>query len=181
MDTNKLKFTKLQAEIFGFLCENIGNEINQSFLAKNLGVSSTAVAKALVYLEKNKIILVKRDKLMNLNIIQLNRENSQAVHLKRVENLKAIYESGIIESLEEDFPGSTIILFGSYSKGEDTIKSDIDLAVIGNKEKNLDLSKFEKVLKKEIIINFYHSFKEINKELKESLCNGVVLSGGIEL
>lgn len=181
MDTNKLRFTKLQSAIFHFLCENTGKDINQSFIAKNLGVSSTAVAKALVYLEKNKLILVKSDRLMNLNIIQINRENSLAVHLKRVENIKAIYESGILEKLEEDFPGSTIILFGSYSKGEDTIKSDIDLAIIGNKEKQLNLTKFEESLKREIIINFYPSFKEINKELKESLCNGIVLSGGIEL
>jgi predicted nucleotidyltransferase len=181
MDTNKIKFTKLQADIFRFLCENVGNEINQSSLAKNLDVSSTAVAKALGYLEVKRIILVKRDKLMNLNLIQLNRENSKIVHLKRVENIMAIYESGIIEELEESLPGSTIILFGSYSKGEDTIKSDIDLAIIGSKEKQLNLSNFEKFLKREIIINFYSSFKDIKKELKESLCNGIIFSGGIEL
>ncbi|MFA6022740.1 MAG: nucleotidyltransferase domain-containing protein [Candidatus Pacearchaeota archaeon] len=181
METNKLKFTRLQAEIFGFLCENVGNEINQSLIAKKLGVSSTAVAKALVYIEKNKVITIKKNKLMNLNIIQLNRENYLAVQLKQVENLKAIYESGILEKLEQDFPGSTIILFGSYSKGEDTFKSDIDLAVIGEKEKQLNLSKFEEILKKEIIINFYPSFAKIHKELKENLCNGIVLYGGIEL
>ena len=181
MDTNKLKFTRLQAELFGFLCENVGRETNQSFLAKNLRVSSTAIAKALVYLEKNNLVSIKKDKLMNLNLIQLNRENSRVVYLKRVENLRAIYESGLIEYLEEAFLGSTLVLFGSYSKGEDTIKSDIDLAIIGCKEKKLSLSQFEEFLKKEVIINFYSSFKEINKELKESSCNGIVLSGGIEL
>jgi len=181
MDTNKLKFTRLQSEIFRFLCENVGEEVNQSLIAKNLKVSSTAVAKALKYLEKEKIVLVKKDKLMNLNLIQLNRENSLGVQLKRVENLKAVYESGIVEKLEESFPGRTIILFGSYSKGEDTIKSDIDFAVIGAKEKQINLSKFEEILKREVIINFYPHFKEINKELRESLCNGIVISGGIEL
>lgn len=181
MDTNKLKFTKLQSEIFDFLCENLGNETNQSLIAKELKVSSTAIAKSLGYMEKNKLIIVSKDKLMNLNIIQLNRENSRAMQLKRVVNLKAIYESGILEELEENFPGCAIILFGSYSKGEDTAKSDIDLAIIGGKEKQMDLSKFENLLKKEIIINFYSSFKEIHKQLRESLCNGIVLFGGIEL
>ena len=118
---------------------------------------------------------------MNLNIIQLNRENLRAVQLKRVENLRAIYESGILEKLEEDFAGSTIILFGSYSKGEDTNKSDIDIAVIGRKDKIIDLLVYEKFLKKEIIINFYPSFKEIHKNLRENIFNGIVLSGGIEL
>ena len=74
--------------------------------------------------------------------------------LKRVQNLKSIYESGILEELENNFIGATIILFGSYSKGEDTIKSDIDIAVIGRKEKEINLSEFESCFKKEIVINF---------------------------
>ncbi|HLD55761.1 MAG TPA: nucleotidyltransferase domain-containing protein [Candidatus Nanoarchaeia archaeon] len=181
MKTIKLKLTRLQSEIFNFLCENVGNETNQSFIAKKLNVSSTAIAKALKDLEKEKLVLIKKDKLMNLNIIQLNRENFRTMQLKRVNNLKSFYESELLEKLEDSFPGATIILFGSYSKGEDTIKSDIDLAIISKKEKNLELSKFEEILKRKIIINFYSSPKEIHKELKESLCNGIVLSGGIEL
>jgi len=181
METIKLKFTPLQADIFRFLCENVGYETNQSLVAKKLDVSSTGVAKALKSLERNELIAVKRNKLMNLNIIQLNRENPRAVQLKRVENLRAIYESGILEKLEEDFAGATIILFGSYSKGEDTNKSDIDIAVIGRKDKIIDLLVYEKFLKKEIIINFYPSFKEIHKNLRENIFNGIVLSGGIEL
>src|SRR3989339_757244 len=108
MKTIKLKLTRLQSEIFNFLCENVGNETNQSFIAKKLNVSSTAIAKALKDLEKEKLVMSK-------------------------------------------------------------------------KEKNLELSKFEEILKRKIIINFYSSPKEIHKELKESLCNGIVLSGGIEL
>jgi predicted nucleotidyltransferase len=181
MDTNKLKFTRLQSEIFRFLCENIGNDLNQSLIAKSLGVSSTAIAKAIIPMEKSKLVVVSKNKLMNLNLIELNRENSLAVHLKRVDNIKAIYESEILEELEEAFPGCSIILFGSYSKGEDTAKSDIDLAIVGSKEKQIDLSRFERFLKKEIVINFYPSFREIQKELRESMCNGIVLSGGIEL
>ena len=181
METTQLKFTLLQADIFRFLCENVGREINQSLIAKELDVSSTGVAKALKSLERKEIITVKRNNLMNLNIIQINRENPRAVQLKRTENLKAIYESGILEKLEEDFIGGTIILFGSYSKGEDTFKSDIDLAIIGRKDKIIDLSTYEKFLKKEIIINFYPSFKEIHKNLRENIFNGIVLSGGVEL
>lgn len=181
METKKLNFTKLQAEIFRFLCENSGREFNQSEIAKELQVSSTAVSKALILLKKKGIADIKKNGEMNLSLIKLNRDNVFAVQLKRVENLKSIYESGIVEELEENFPSSTIILFGSYSKGEDTIKSDIDIAIIGKKEKHIDLSKFEKILKKEIILNFYASMKGIDKELRESLCNGIVLSGSIEL
>ena len=103
------------------------------------------------------------------------------MQIKRAENLKMIYESGLADFLEKELPGSTIILFGSYSRGEDTIRSDIDIAVIGRKEKHINLDDFEKKLERNISINFYASFKEIHKNLKENLFNGIVLFGGVEL
>lgn len=181
METKKLEMTKLQAKIFRFLCENSGEEINQSLLAKSLKVSPTAVSKSLIQLEKEELINVDRNKTMNLNKVSLNRENPLAIQLKRTENLSNLYKSRILEFLEENFPGTTLILFGSYSKGEDIKKSDIDLAIIGTKEKELDLTKFEKELNKEIIINFYPSIKMLEKELKENLFNGIVLYGGVEI
>ena len=92
-----------------------------------------------------------------------------------------IYELGLSDYLEEQFLGSTIILFGSYSKGEDTISSDIDIAIIGRKEKEIKLESFENIFQRKIIINFYPSFKEIHKHLKENILNGIILFGGVEL
>lgn len=181
METYKLKFTKLQREIFRLLCIKTGEKINQSQTAKLLKVSPTAIAKSLPKLEKENLITIERSKEMNLISITLNRENQRAIHLKRSENLRMLYETGFPEFIEEKHAGSTIILFGSYSKGEDTLKSDIDIAVIGSKVKQIEFKKFEKMLEKEIRINYYTSFKDINKELKENLFNGIVLSGGIEL
>jgi len=64
-----------------------------------------------------------------------------------------------------------VVLFGSYSKGEDIINSDIDIAVIGRKDKQIDLTIYEKKLEREININIYESFKSIHKNLKENLCH----------
>ena len=72
-------------------------------------------------------------------------------------------------------------MFGSYSKGDDTVHSDIDIAVIGRKEKEITLKKFEERFQRKIIINYYPSFKEIHKHLKENIFNGIILTGGIEL
>ena len=83
--------------------------------------------------------------------------------------------------MEKEFAGATIILFGSYSRGDDTTSSDIDIAVIGRKDKNIKLTDFDKDLERTIFINFYPSFKEIHKHLKENLFNGIVLAGGIEI
>ncbi|PIU89407.1 hypothetical protein COS64_00860 [archaeon CG06_land_8_20_14_3_00_37_11] len=103
------------------------------------------------------------------------------MQLKRADNLKKIYESSLADFLEKEFAGATIILFGSYSRGEDATTSDIDIAVIGRKEKTLNLTQFSRLLERKIIINYYDSWEKIHKHLKENLCNGITLAGGVEL
>ncbi len=180
METFKLKLSKLQLEIFRLLCVKTGEKLNQSMVAKLLGISSTGIAKSLPLLEKENLIHIKKDQKMNLTIIELNRDNKRTIQLKRVENLKMLYESEAVDFIEENNPGGTIVLFGSYGRGEDTIKSDIDIAIIGRKERKLNLGVYKKKLEKPININYYDSLNDINKELKENICNGIVLSGGIE-
>jgi len=183
----KLKWTRLQNEIIRFLCIKAGLIFNLREIARQLKVSPTAVSKSLDGLEKGGIISIERNKKMNLLDIELNRENSKTIDLKRVENLKLLYESGLSNLFLDEFPGGTIILFGSYSRGEDVLNknnegsSDIDLAIIGRKEKELDLSNFEKLLERKIIINFYDSWKSIHKHLKDNILNGILLQGGVDL
>lgn len=181
MDTYKLNFTRLQSEIFRFLCIKAETSLNQREMAKMLKVSPTAIAKSIKKLEKENLIRIKRSKTMNLTSIELNRNNQKTISLKRIENLRLIYEFELDEFLEEKFPGSTIILFGSYSQGEDTEKSDIDIAVIGSKEKELNLTKFSKLLERPIFIHYYKDFNKIDKNLKSNILNGIVLQGAIEL
>ncbi|MBS3066721.1 nucleotidyltransferase domain-containing protein [Candidatus Pacearchaeota archaeon] len=177
----KLEFTILQQEILRFLFLMAGKSFNAYNLSKYLDVSQTAVAKALPYIEKKGIIKISKDKESKRWSIELNRENKHVLNLKRAENLRVVYESRLVEFLSEKFPSSTLILFGSYSFGEDTFNSDIDIAIIGAKEKNIDLSEFNKKLKRIVSINFYKNFKEINKNLRENIFNGIILKGGIEL
>ena len=188
MDMYKVKWTRLQTEIFRFFCIKSGQILNLRKTAKSLKASPTAVSNALVELEKEKLLIVKKSKTMNLLSIEFNRDNKQTIELKRAENLKMIYQSGLSEFLFNKFPGCTIILFGSYSKGEDvwigeTIenRSDVDIAIIGTKEKKIDLTKFNKLLERTVFINFYKSWNDIHKHLKENILNGINLSGGIEL
>jgi len=180
MDIYKLKLTQLQLEIFRLLCVKT-NQLNQREIANFLKVSPTAINKSLKLLEKENLIKINKSKTMNLKLINLNRDSTKTIELKRIENLKLLYETNLLDFLEETFPGTTILLFGSYSKGEDTIKSDIDIAIINSKEKTINLEKFEKLLERNINLHFYNSFKEINKELKENLFSGILLVGAIEL
>lgn len=176
----KLELTTLQQEILRLLFVKVGTALNQRGIARRLGVSAPAVMKALPKLAEKDLINVKQDESKRW-AVELNRDNYRVIQLKRADNLRLIYESGLGDFLEKEFAGAAIVLFGSYSRGEDTVKSDIDIAVIGRKEKRVDTSAFSKLLERAININFYDSFNKIHKNLKESILNGIALGGNIEL
>ena len=179
MDTHKLNFTILELEIFSFLSIKAGEKLSKREIAKALKVSPTAVSNAVKNLTAKNMIKVEKTK--TINFTSFNRDNPKAVELKRVENLKQIYLSGLSDFLEEKLAGSTIILFGSYARGEDTKTSDLDIAVIGRKDKPLNLETFEKTLNRQININFYNSWKDIHIHLKNNILNGILLHGSVEL
>jgi len=180
MVINTLKFTSLQNKIFRILCIKAEQKLNQRELARIIKVTPSGIAKALKELEHSKLIKIDKSRSLNLSYICLNRDQ-KVLKLKQIENLKQIYESELTEYLEEKYPGTTIILFGSYMRGEDISTSDIDIAIIGSKGQLASMKKFEQKLERKININYYSSFKEIMKELKENLYNGIVLSGAITL
>lgn len=177
----RLKLTGLQQEILRLLSLKAGTALNQRQIANYLNVTPPAVMKALPLLEQEDLIKIQQDPETKRWSIELNRDNHQIRQLKRVENLNQMYLSGLADFLEKEFAGATIILFGSYSRGEDIVNSDIDIAVIGRKEKRAEVSTYEQLLERKININFYDSFSNIHKHLKENLCNGIVIIGGIEL
>src|SRR3989304_3560182 len=175
MDIDKLNWTRLQSNIFSLLCIRAGEGLSQREIAKLLKVSPTAVAKSLVTLKENDLVSV--EKVKNINFVRLNRDERKAIELKQVENIKNISLSGLSNYLKENLAGGNIILFGSYSKGEDVKSSDIDIAVVERKEKQLDLEKYEDVLNRKINVQFYDSWKNIHKHLKNNILNGIMLAG----
>ena len=184
----KSEFTLLQQEILRYLFVKAGMSFNARGLARPLERTQAGIIKALPELEKEGLVKIKKDKDSGRWSIELNRDNPKAVALKRVDNLRKIYWSGLVEFLEELFPGTTIILFGSHARGEDVWTneeeghtSDIDIAVIGTRGKEIELTSFEKMLERTIIINFYNSFKEIHKNLKNNILNGILLSGSVDI
>ncbi|HLC49816.1 MAG TPA: nucleotidyltransferase domain-containing protein [Candidatus Nanoarchaeia archaeon] len=177
----KLKLTILQQKILRLLFVKAGMSLNARGVARILEVSQPAVSKALPKLEEMNFINVKKDKDSKRLSIELNTENHKVLWLKRADNLKQLYDSGLVQFLYDSFPGSTVILFGSYAFGEDTSISDIDLAVVGSKPKEIDLAKFEKVLERAIIINYYNSFRDIDNHLLNNILNGITIKGAVEL
>lgn len=181
VNINKLQLTILQQEILRLLFIKVGKSLNQKQIADQLKVTAPAVMKAIPYLEKLGFLKMQQDKETKRWSIELNRDNHRVLQLKRADNLKQIYEAGFVDFLEKEFAGATILLFGSYSRGDDLFNSDIDIAIIGRKDKILDFTSYEKIFEREINIQCYESFRTIHKHLKENLCNGIVLIGGVEL
>ena len=113
----KVKWTQLQSEIFRFLCINAGKELSLRNIAKQLKKSPTAVSNALKGLVKEELVKIKKSESMNLLSIEFNRDSQNAINMKRVENLKLIYESGLVKLLQDSFPGGGLFFFGGILKG----------------------------------------------------------------
>lgn len=152
-----------------FLCIKAGASFNARRLSQYLNVSQTAIAKSLPLLEKEQLIKVEKDKESGRLAIELNKDNQKVTEFKRAENLKFIYESGLVSFLKQKFHNNEIIVFGLYSQGRDIISSDVNLAIIAPK-KTLNLNRFEKLLERDIHLDFYNSVKNIdNKILREGI------------
>lgn len=99
--------------------------------------------------------------------------------LLKQQNTVLILNLGCVKYIEDEIMPKSIVLYGSASIGEDDEESDIDL-FIESKEIDLDLSKFEKILNRKIHLFFKENFKDLSKELKNNIINGIVLSGFLE-
>jgi predicted nucleotidyltransferase len=181
MDIYKEEFTGLEKEILRFLFFNAGKPFNQRRISINLKVSPTAVSNSLKKIQKRGLIVVTKIKDSNTLEVNLRLDHKRITRMKRVENIRGIYSSGLLDFLSNIFPTATLVLFGSFSRGEDNFLSDIDIAIIGCEEKVVDLKAYENSFRKKISLQFYPSFKEVHTNLKESIINGIVLQGGLEL
>ena len=181
MDMYNIKWTRLQAGIFRLMCIRAGQNLSLRGIARLLKVSPTAISNALAELEKEGLIISRKSKEINLLSIGFNRDSSRATGIKRAENLRMIYESGLHDFLFNEFPGCAIVMFGSYSKGEDMADSDVDIAVIGSKGKDANTARFEKVLERKLSMSFYESWAGIHRNLRNNIAGGIILKGSVEM
>lgn len=144
-------------------------------LARMTGLNPNTISNIIKKIEQSG--LVETEKKKNIVEIRLNYENKQTNYLKRVYNLKEFYDSGVLEFLIKFDPRS-VVLMGSYSRGEDIEKSDIDIVFVGECDKKINLDKFEKILKKKIHLIIAKT-EEMSEEFFNNLINGIVVYGAI--
>lgn len=101
---------------------------------------------------------------------------------KKLFNIRLIFNSGLIEHLIKEYSNPAIVLFGSYSKGEDTETSDIDLYLESPKKETIKLNIFEEKLERKVQLFIFNSLSKIqNKELANNIINGITLNGHLEV
>ena len=159
-------------------------EISLNDLAKNVGISKTNANKIVTYLVKENFL--KKEILGKTWRISCNPAHKYNITLKIPFNLGQIYESRIIDKIMKKIPNAkSIILFGSCRKGDDTEKSDIDIAVEIVENTELEISKMGNLeqfgYRKNIPINLHiFSRNKIDLNLFSNIANGIVLSGFLE-
>ena len=143
-------------------------------ISRNIHLAPTSVKKHILTLLKQDIIIKKKELFIGYSA---NLENENFIFHKRINNQINIKTSGLLKYLIDNTHPETIILYGSYSRGEDREHSDIDLFILTKNSKQLNLEKFEKELKREIHIIIEKDSRNLNPNLRENLKNGFVIYG----
>lgn len=170
------ELTSNEREILEFFTEK-PDEIHIRGLSEEVGMPYPSVRKALKDLEEKGF--VESDKKSKMTFYSPADEKFRKA--KKMINLENLQSSGLIERLEKELRPEAVVLFGSYLEGRDSEDSDIDLAVIGGREKNLDIEEFEEKLGRQIQLTEIEDLKEENSEFRNTLANGLVLQGYLEV
>lgn len=150
-------------------------------ISRSIGIAHTSVKKNIKGMVKLGLIMESVEKKggRKFPIYKANIDNKTFKKYKIIFNISSILESNLIDFIEEKLAPKSIVLFGSYPRGEDVEDSDIDLFIECKNEK-LNLNGFEKKLCRKIEMHFNENFTSYSKELKNNIINGIVISGFLE-
>ena len=143
-------------------------------ISKRITLAPTSVRNHLAELLKQNLILKKKSK--PFDGFAANRENDDFIFYKRAYNLYSLKE--LSDFLVQSYYPKLIVLFGSYSKGEDIESSDIDIFILTKTKKDIELGIFEKKLKRKINLMMLDDFDKLDENIKKKIWNGITLYGG---
>jgi len=150
-------------------------------ISRSSRLAHTSVKKNLDMLVRLGLIIksIEKKGRREFPFYKANINNKNFKKYKIVYNILVLLESNLIDFIEEKLMPKSIVLFGSYLKGEDAKNSDIDL-FIECKNEEIDIRVFEKKLGRKVELHFKENFILYPKELKNNIINGIVLSGFLE-
>lgn len=159
-------------------------EISLNDLTKFAGISKTTANKIASQLARSGFL--KINAVGKVWRISCNQQHQFNTARKIPHNLELVYESGILQKILSIIPNArSIILFGSYRKGDDLDTSDLDIAVetLDDEEtKIIHIGAIPKLgYRRNVQVNLLKfSRSKIDLNLFSNLCNGIVLYGFLE-
>lgn len=163
------------------LCKEPYREFHLREIAKLAKVSSSTAKRFLdFYSEK---MFLKKQRKANLVLFKANLENPAFKYMKVSYFL--LESQSLLDYLREVYPNSSIVLYGSCARGEDDMRSDIDLLIISRKKKKTELRRFEKQLERKITLLVYappeweEKAKSDRAFYERILIDGIVLQGSL--
>ncbi len=140
-------------------------------------ISPPTASKKLLEYNKERLLVIEKDR--NYIFYYADKNSDLFIDLSRI--YWKIKLNELTQFLNKNLTNPTIILFGSLSKAETKINSDVDICIIGHK-KEINITKFENTIKRKTQLFFFDSISKIkNKELANNIINGYKLDGRLKL
>ncbi len=148
--------------------EDCYRDISVRQYAGIINISPPTASKTLKELEKENL-LISENKGIYI-YFRANRENFVFKQLIRIYWYQLL--SHLTEEIYELIAYKRIILFGSLTKAENTLKSDLDL-YLESESREINTLNIEKKLKRKVQLHFINSMK--NENLKKNIEQGVII------
>jgi len=167
MDITRIFKSKARKALFRLYFTNPDKSYYLRELERELKTPVSIIRKELIALEKEGIFA--STKKGNLLYYGLNKAHPFFSDLKNIV-FKTIGVQGALKELLSSLQGiRTAFIYGSYAKNQDSVKSDIDLFIIGDIDEDTlvtKINKLEKALKREINYSLY-SKDDFTKKKKQ--------------
>ena len=163
-----------------FFFENPYSEAYLRELARKIDMDPATALRCIKILEEEKLITRRKEQHADYFKANLTPEFKA---LKIAYTLSKINDAGIVEKIKSETDGvSSILIYGSCARGEDSNESDVDVLVIAIKSKAraIDLSK---LIGKEVNLQVHSisEWKKISKENRafylEVISNSIAIEG----
>ncbi len=167
-------------KVLGYFLDNPHVEIYPSKLSKSIGIPVPTLIRYLRELEK--LGYLDRRTLGRVSLYKL-KEGPSVRQAKIFRNVEFLVKSGVVDYIVSNTSGlSAIVLYGSWAKGTNTQKSDVDLLVICDSSE-IDEKDLEKIIKRQVDIKVMRLAQWVSQKDKnrgfyfEVLVHGIPLYG----
>lgn len=184
-NTGLLELTAAYERVMQWFFAYPTREIGLSDLAEALNISKTTAHNAVKMLEQEGFLIV--EVLGRVWRISCNTQHTYNYTRKVAYHLRLLYETNCLEAIHALIPNpKAIVLFGSYRKGDDVEKSDIDIAVEVADTQRLDIVELGVIpqfgFRKDVVVNLHiFSRERTEPNLFANIANGIVLEGFLEV